>query len=212
MTTEAAGQAPLGRRERHKRAAKLRLYTSALELFTERGYEKTTVEDITERADVGRGTFFNHFRRKEDLVSLWGEQRRDHLNEHLARSRAAQRPAGVVEELEYCMRALAAMNETEWARTRTMLLAWVKAGRPVLEEPHAADIFADIVATGIEHGEIAPDVDARRVGNLLRDAYLGTLYRWAQFEEPPGPLADELIAILSVILRGILPAGRVSPA
>lgn len=96
------------------------------------------------------------------------------------------------------------MNESEWARTRTMLLAWVRAGRPVLEEPHAADIFADIVKAGIERGEIAPDADARRIGNLLRDAYLGTLYRWAQFEEPPGPLADELIAILNITLHGVL--------
>ncbi|PZT71157.1 hypothetical protein DN402_02720 [Streptomyces sp. SW4] len=70
---------PLGRRERNKIKIKERLYAAALELFAERGYEQTSVDEIAERADVARGTFFNHFQRKEDLISTWGERRRERL-------------------------------------------------------------------------------------------------------------------------------------
>ena len=56
-----------------------RLYASALELFAEQGYDRTTIDQITERADVARGTFFNHFQRKEDLVTTWGQQRQEKL-------------------------------------------------------------------------------------------------------------------------------------
>src|SRR5579862_2003050 len=45
-----------------------RLARAAFELFDERGYEQTTVDDITERAGLGRTTFFRHYRSKEDVI------------------------------------------------------------------------------------------------------------------------------------------------
>ncbi|MGK3207871.1 TetR/AcrR family transcriptional regulator [Amycolatopsis sp. MEPSY49] len=48
--------------------AKDRLTEAAFALFAERGYDRTTVDDITERAGVGRTTFFRAFRTKEDVI------------------------------------------------------------------------------------------------------------------------------------------------
>lgn len=50
------------------RPVKERLISSAFALFEERGYERTTVDDIAERAGVGRATFFRTFRSKEDVI------------------------------------------------------------------------------------------------------------------------------------------------
>ncbi|WIV56074.1 TetR/AcrR family transcriptional regulator [Amycolatopsis nalaikhensis] len=49
-------------------SAKDRLTEAAFALFAERGYDQTTVDDITERAGVGRTTFFRAFRTKEDVI------------------------------------------------------------------------------------------------------------------------------------------------
>lgn len=51
-----------------KQSARDRLARAAFELFDERGYEHTTVEDITARAGVGRTTFFRHYRSKEEVI------------------------------------------------------------------------------------------------------------------------------------------------
>lgn len=51
-----------------ERPAKARLTEAAFALFEERGYERTTVDEITERAGVSRATFFRTFRAKEDVI------------------------------------------------------------------------------------------------------------------------------------------------
>ncbi|MFD4196365.1 MULTISPECIES: TetR/AcrR family transcriptional regulator [Amycolatopsis] len=48
--------------------AKDRLIEAAFALFEERGYDATTVDDITERAGVGRTTFFRAFRSKDEVI------------------------------------------------------------------------------------------------------------------------------------------------
>ncbi|MBC7809778.1 MAG: TetR/AcrR family transcriptional regulator [Burkholderiales bacterium] len=44
------------------------LRDSLLALIVEKGYEDITVQDITERADLRRATFYLHYRNKEDLL------------------------------------------------------------------------------------------------------------------------------------------------
>src|SRR5580700_757312 len=63
------------RRERRRLETRDRLYRAALELFGERGFLETTVADITDAADVGKGTFFNYFRTKEHVLAAYGAER-----------------------------------------------------------------------------------------------------------------------------------------
>lgn len=59
------------RRETKKAELKERLYETALERFRAHGYEATRVREITERAHVAKGTFFNHFPTKDHLLREW---------------------------------------------------------------------------------------------------------------------------------------------
>ena len=53
-----------GKKQEKRRA----LLDAAYELFLERGASKTSVEDITSRAKVGKGTFYLYFADKDDLL------------------------------------------------------------------------------------------------------------------------------------------------
>ncbi|TDD47242.1 TetR family transcriptional regulator [Nonomuraea terrae] len=62
-------EAPEGSlRERKQRLAREAITEAALALFDERGFEKVTVTDIAERAQIGRATFFRYFGDKQEVV------------------------------------------------------------------------------------------------------------------------------------------------
>lgn len=54
--------------QRRMHAARERIVRSALALFAKNGIYQTTVEDITEAADVGKGTFYEHFPSKTAII------------------------------------------------------------------------------------------------------------------------------------------------
>ena len=57
-------------------------------MMVEKGYEATTVQDIIDRANVGRATFYAHFANKQTLLSSALEDLRTHLLEHQRRALA----------------------------------------------------------------------------------------------------------------------------
>jgi AcrR family transcriptional regulator len=55
------------RRTRKRMATRQAISDVATRLFMERGFDRVTIDEIAEAADVGRMTVFNHFPRKEDM-------------------------------------------------------------------------------------------------------------------------------------------------
>jgi AcrR family transcriptional regulator len=65
-SADSAIAAPPDRRVRRTRKL---LHDAFISLVIEKGYEKTTIQDILDRADVGRSTFYVHYRDKEALLT-----------------------------------------------------------------------------------------------------------------------------------------------
>jgi AcrR family transcriptional regulator len=62
--------------DRRVRRTRALLRGALLAMILEKGYERVTVQDIIDRADVGRSTFYAHFRDKEDLLVFGLEELR----------------------------------------------------------------------------------------------------------------------------------------
>jgi AcrR family transcriptional regulator len=195
---------PLGRRERKKLATRDRIVDCATALFTTRGYEATSMEDIGECADVARATVFNHFDRKEDILLAWFARRRAEAADILGEPR--EDGTDTAGRLRRAVRGLAELYESDPATGRAMVRAWLRAGGALL--PQASDtalLFADTIRSGRERGDVRSHVDPTRAGQLLLDAYTGVVARWAADDDGPA-LRDELMAMLDLVLEGI--AGR----
>ncbi|NTW56825.1 MAG: TetR/AcrR family transcriptional regulator [Chlorobiaceae bacterium] len=74
---------------RISRTRKLML-DALMSLIVERSYENITVQDIIDRADVGRSTFYAHYRDKDDLLLSWFEHLRNLFEQQQQELRAAR--------------------------------------------------------------------------------------------------------------------------
>lgn len=68
LMTVTSDEAQLPLRERKKRKTRRLLINTAIELFTARGFDAVTLEDIAAACDVSRGTVFNYFPYKELMI------------------------------------------------------------------------------------------------------------------------------------------------
>jgi AcrR family transcriptional regulator len=155
----------LSRRERKKRETRQRLLECAWQLFLERGYDETTVEEITEAADVAKGTFFNYFATKEillDELALW---RLELLGQRVRASEVA--PESVVVRIKKTLVAIADELFPEGDLPRHLLLARISAPIKHKSAHRLGSMVRELVAQGQESNEIRPDVDADLVARLL---------------------------------------------
>jgi len=81
--------------DRRVRRTRELLQRALLSLIQERGYDRITVQDIIDRADIGRSTFYAHYRDKEDLLLTGFEDIRSAL---AAEREAAEQAAGATSE------------------------------------------------------------------------------------------------------------------
>jgi AcrR family transcriptional regulator len=56
------------RHDRKRQLTRRQLIDAVVQLVLEKGYEGVTIQDITDRADLGRGTFYLHFKDKDEAV------------------------------------------------------------------------------------------------------------------------------------------------
>jgi TetR/AcrR family transcriptional regulator, regulator of mycofactocin system len=82
---------PRSRRQRHVDRTRAALADAALELFAERGFTATTVDDIAARADVAPRTFFRYFPTKDAVLFHDADEKLERVKERLA-ARPADEP------------------------------------------------------------------------------------------------------------------------
>lgn len=102
--------------------ARGRLEQAALELFGERGFEQTTVEDIATRAGLTKRTFFRHFSDKREVLFGGGEEFQELFVHGLA---AAPASAAPIDAIAVSLEAVGAafQDRRELARRRQLVIA-----------------------------------------------------------------------------------------
>jgi AcrR family transcriptional regulator len=99
-----------------------RLAQAALELFGERGFEQTTVEDIAKRAGLTKRTFFRHFSDKREVLFGGGEELKQLFVNSLAGAPASAAP---IDAIAVSLEAAGAelQGRAQFARQRQLVIA-----------------------------------------------------------------------------------------
>lgn len=189
-----------GRRERHRAEIRQRLYRAALKLFAERGFLETTVEDITEAADVGKGTFFNYFPTKEHILAAFGMERVTAIEQAYEKARFS--PTGVLPVLRELTSNLAGQWKESPALLRAIYAAHASCA-PVRAEllkrvSKGRQVIAQIFALGQARGEVRKDIPATELARLTQLVFMGLTLSWAM--NPQGSMrktAEEVWELFS---------------
>lgn len=109
---------------RWEEGARERLVLAAVDLFTEKGYDETTVTELAERAGVTRSTFFRYFPDKRDILVAGQETLSILLTEGIADAPAGATPlAAVASGLERISSAMGPVNRELGPRVKAAVAA-----------------------------------------------------------------------------------------
>jgi hypothetical protein len=67
------------------------MHEALMALIVEKGYESVTVQDILDRADLGRSTFYSHYRSKDELLLSGFDHLRTMLEETVSKADDCQK-------------------------------------------------------------------------------------------------------------------------
>jgi len=161
-----------------------RLAQAAFALFHERGYEQTTVDDITERAGLGRTTFFRYYRSKEDVIFPDHDRLLAQIGERLriARGVPVDGPATALAAVSDVVRLvlLHYLDEGDLARRRYKLTSSVPAlrDREIATVARYQRLFREFIA-----GQVS-ELRAELMAASVVAAHNHVLRRWLRGESP----------------------------
>ncbi len=187
VSNEAVDELPgPGRRQRRAAETRLRIFRSALALIAERGLHGVTVEDITEAADVGKGTFFNYFETKDQVLGVMAEIQFGKVREVVSLN--AQGKLSIYATLRQLAHRLAEEPGRSPALARAVMSSFLgSAGvREIMKRTMEAGRKAveELVAAGQERGEIQPRLKKEKVSRQFLQTMMGTVLFWSLHETP----------------------------
>jgi AcrR family transcriptional regulator len=199
------------RRQRRSAETRERLFRSALELFAQKGFAETTVEDITEAADVGKGTFFNYFPSKDHILLAFGEMQLGKLEAAIELARGSGEP------MPEFLRSLGVRMTQEPTRNpaiiRALLQAYlsttpVRAAMMDLQRRVHA-LHTQMIQLGQERGEIRDDLPAAEIAHVFRQTIFGTLLIWSLYGD--ATLHSRIETAFNLLWTGLAPRGSSAP-
>jgi AcrR family transcriptional regulator len=198
----------MGRRQRRAAETRLRLFRCALQLFAKRGFPNVTVEDITEAADVGKGTFFNYFESKDHVLGVVAEIQLGKVREALELATTGKRSIQSVLRhlLERIGEEPGRSPELARALISTFLASELVRKNLYRNMWEGRRMVAEIIATGQKWGEIDPTLDKKKVALQLQQSFLGTLLLWSLHGEPS--LQDALDSTFQHYWRAIAASAK----
>ena len=200
------------RRQRRSVETRERLFRAALNLFAQKGFLETTVEDITEAADVGKGTFFNYFPSKDHILLAFGEMQLSKLEAAIEMARQTNEP------MPEFLRSLGVRMTQEPTRNPAIIRALLQAylsTTPVREammdlQRRVHALHTQMIQLGQERGEIRNDLPAAEIAHVFRQTIFGTLLIWSLYGD--ATLHSRIETAFNLLWTGLTPRGTSPPS
>lgn len=206
----SGGKGRVGRRARRRAETRTRILQAAFDLFARQGFFPTTIEQITEAADVGKGTFFNYFPTKEHVLAGFAEGQVERVQKALEALRQDNEPARRI--LHRMILSMGEQPSRSPELMRSLLVANLSS-EPVRQLTRrnlerGRRLLAELIAHGQRRGEIRLDRKPAELARSVQQAGMGVLLVWAL--QPTARLAEWMNDAFELVWSGLgaRPAAR----
>jgi AcrR family transcriptional regulator len=213
VTTKTSPAEGEGRRQRRREQTKEKLFLAAMQLFARKGYPGTTVEEITQAADVGKGTFFNYFPSKDHVLSYLIERQIGVLERHLLLAREGN--ATNADVLMSLARELIRLPSSSPHMARAIISAFLGNAevreRMVREFERGRTMIAEIIELETKRGKLRGKMNSSELARVFQRALMGTVLLWAL--DPAEPIEEQFQNTMRVFVSGVgaKPESRPAP-
>lgn len=188
-----------GLRERKKARTRAAIQSHALRLFTDQGYDQTTIDQIIDAADVSASTFFRYFPTKESVVLF------DDFDPRIIAAFQAQ-PQGVppVAALRVALREAfvgLTAEQLEEQRERLALVLGVPALRGAMLDQLSQAMLLVSEAIADREGRSRDDFAVRTIAGAIVGSMFAVLAQLA--DDPDAELADLIDEAFSFLEDGL---------
>ena len=195
-------------REKKKIETKNRIFEVSGKLFKEKGFENTTIDEITKEAGIAKGTFFNYFPTKESLVFYFAEQKAELIYD--LTEKEAVKHLHTKERMKKFLVALAESYEKDKDLTKLLFFEYrryIENSRNAPDKernPHyrLINVLLGLLQEGIEKREVKESIDTRMAAETLNAVYFHTLMMWLKSENELS-FSRNISAKIDLLFEGI---------
>lgn len=191
------------KREEKKRITKESISNSAIRLFSEKGYEATTVEEIAKAAGVAKGTFFNYFPSKEAVIDDY-----ERLSLFSEMIELPNKTGPIVPMLTVALiNIVHKMQYTRPLRRATLQATLSSSTNLQLHEESIAkfiELLTPLFEQGQERGEFTKRLPPATLADLTVQMFIGVLTHWC-LGCGDDDIMTQIVISFEVFFKGIAP-------
>ncbi len=171
------------------------LLAVAVQVFNERGFDGTSMEDLSRRLGIAKSAIYHHVESKDELLRLALDRALDGLFAVADESRALDAPA--IDRLEFLVRGSVAVLRQELPYVTLLLRVRgnTEVERAALRRRREFDQYvARLVRQAEADGDVRPDVEPATTARLLF-GMVNSIVEWYRPSRKDDGLADAICAV-----------------
>ncbi len=196
-------------RRKNKTTKRKAILTAAIKLFSEYGYEQTSIAQLAREAGIGKGTVYSYFQTKQDIVRAFCEEELELTRQELAARCNPETPLGEQLLVIFMSEFKHLTEHHEFGRIYLQETVFPR------EHHHAADLeiqnrylemLFPIYRQAQQRGELRDDLDLLHIAGHFHALNLLVLSCWYNGMIPTERIPDTLTSLIIQAIYGLKPS------
>jgi len=177
---------------------------AAIDLFSRKGFENTSVESITRRAKIAKGTFYNFFEKKEDVLLYFLDREYSKSEEEIERKLSFKQT--FLDQIELSIAAYIKHIFPEKEFTKVLIkerIGKIGTGKNK-NELHLMQALSQSIDMAKQRKEITRSIDSSRLAEMIFALYTMYVIYWTNgFIKTKGECVARIKEAVEYVLQGV---------